>query len=66
MGGLVEKASIVKGSERTPGRVSHAERGPKFSQEEDQAQEHADQSQGRPHGQSGTIRMVTWSGRTTR
>ncbi|CCF51887.1 uncharacterized protein UHO2_04073 [Ustilago hordei] len=48
-GGLVEKVSIVKGKVRTTGKVSCAKRGSKFSQEEDQAQEHV--SQGRLHGQ---------------
>ncbi|SPC63947.1 uncharacterized protein UHOD_11380 [Ustilago sp. UG-2017b] len=47
-GDLLEKVSIVKGKDRTTGKVSHARRGSEFSQEEDQAQEHV--SQGRPHG----------------
>ncbi|SYW73898.1 uncharacterized protein UHO2_00763 [Ustilago hordei] len=40
-GDLAEKVSIIKGKVRTTGKVSHVRRGSKFSQEEDQAQEHA-------------------------
>ena len=40
MGGQAEKASIIKGKVRMMGEVSHG-RGSKFSQGEDQAQEHA-------------------------
>ena len=39
-GDLTEKVSIVKGKDRTTGKVSHARRGSKFSQEEDQDQEY--------------------------
>ncbi|SAM83769.1 uncharacterized protein UBRO_20207 [Ustilago bromivora] len=41
MGGLEEKITIVEGKDRITGKVSHARSRSEFSQEEDQAQEHA-------------------------
>ncbi|SAM62643.1 uncharacterized protein UBRO_20152 [Ustilago bromivora] len=67
-GGLEEKVSIIKGKDKTAGKVSHVRSRSKFSQEEDRAQEHAVgyHTGGHAHEHMELVTRVTaWTGSKT-